>query len=125
MSIWKSIVNAVGDINNSVGSSLGKHKKFVQWADENNYKIEKLEFSSYLEAKFSYWQVPRSHTCIKAILVDKENNRRGAYLMTGLGQPVWNIQTKFVQPDEIIFKNFFTLNDKSELVAAKEEDFGE
>ncbi len=77
------------------------NEKFFEWARENNYRIEKLEVSSAWEAGF--FLIQKSGACVKVILVDQKNNRRGAFLQTGLGFPARMMRTKFVEPDKIFF----------------------
>ena len=97
-----STIEFIGDINNSLGSASNAKNKFLKWAEDNNYQVEILEFSSFLEAGFSYRQVRRGHSCVKVILVDQHHNRKGAYLMTAFG---YDTQVKFVPEEKIKFKN--------------------
>ena len=107
--LWISFKNSaialIGDLNNSIGKLLKKEEKFFEWARANDYKIEKLEFSSFLEAGFSYWQVPRGHVCAKAILIDQNSEKKGAYLLTGNGQPISSMIVKFVATETLQFND--------------------
>lgn len=74
----------------------------LSWAKENDFKVEKLDFASFFETGFSYWQVRSGSSGAKVILVDENNKKIGVYLMTGFGHPVI---ARFVSAEEIKFKN--------------------
>lgn len=88
------------------------NQKFLEWAANNGFRIEKIEVSSIWEAGF--WLVQRSGACVKVILVDQQNNRRGAYLQTGTGFSPDMMQTKFVEPEKIRFSNLVSIEETEE-----------
>lgn len=97
-----SAIEFFGSVNNALGSALNSQKKFLKWAEENKYRVEVLEFSSFIEAGFSYWQVRRGHSCVKAVLIDEREQRKNVYLMTAFGH---GMTVKFVAAEEMIFKH--------------------
>ena len=86
---------------NKIAYSPKMNAKFLEWANNNGFRIEKLEVSSVWEAGF--YLVQRSGACVKVILIDGQNNRRGAYLQTGTGFSPDSMQTKFVEAGKIRF----------------------
>lgn len=102
LELKKLFSDLVSGYSESMGTFLGREKKFLEWAENNEFRIEKFEFASFFETTFSYWQTRRNSYCAKAILLDKANNRKGAYLMTATFHPV---VVKFVPIETIRFKN--------------------
>lgn len=73
-----------------------------------------LEVSSIWEAGFLI--IPGSATCVKAILIDRQGGRIGAYLLTGLGFPAHLMKTKFVGSKEIVFVEPLILDKDGEII---------
>lgn len=80
--IKKFLTAIIGEAGVAVGPTFGGKEKFFKWAEENSCRIEKLEFCSFFETGFSYWQVRNGSSCAKAVLIDAQRNRKGVYLMS-------------------------------------------
>lgn len=81
----------------------GELKKFVEWTNRRNLKIEKIEGCSYIEAGFSFSQISRGHSCAKMEVVGLEGKSEGLYLMAYDWADAGLSKSRFVPLGEIKF----------------------
>lgn len=86
--MYRFIINKIIQTLNSLPSYIekiftwkGSLKKYIQWTEENNYKILLIEGCSYQEAGFSFFQTSNGYSCAKMKVIDLKGEENGLYLM--------------------------------------------
>ncbi len=81
----------------------GELNKFIEWTNQRDLKIVKIEGCSYTEAGFSFSQISRGHSCAKLEIVNSRGETGGLYLMVFNWADAGLSKSRFVPASEIKF----------------------